>query len=104
MAGRMTELARSYPHPQPELTRRALAQAARELLLAQSSDWAFIMKAGTCIDYAKKRFETHTAHFLGLYDDIKSSNIDPEWLSELEEQSNLFPNIDYMVYAGRATM
>ncbi len=53
----------------------------------------------------KKRFETHTAHFLGgLYDDIKSSNIDPEWLSELEEQSNLFPNIDYMVYAGRATM
>lgn len=100
MAWRMTELARSYPHPQPELTQRALAQAARELLLAQSSDWAFIMKARTCVDYAKKRVETHVARFLRLYDEIKASTIDPRWLAEIEEKTNLFPNIDYTVYAG----
>lgn len=100
IAWRMTDLANSHPHPQPELTRRALAQAARELLLAQSSDWAFIMKAGTCVDYAKKRVETHVARFLRLYDDIKASTIDPGWLAEIEEQSNIFPDIDYTVYAG----
>ena len=42
-AERMVELARRFQHPN-DLERRALNQAARELLLAQSSDWAFIMK------------------------------------------------------------
>src|SRR5437867_2441585 len=42
-ADRMVELAQANPNPSP-LHRRALNQAARELLLAQSSDWAFIMK------------------------------------------------------------
>ena len=42
-AERMVELARRYEKPN-EREGRALNQAARELLLAQSSDWAFIMK------------------------------------------------------------
>src|SRR5439155_40786 len=41
-AERMVELARANPEP-TALRRRALDQAARELLLAQASDWAFIM-------------------------------------------------------------
>ena len=52
------------------------------------------------MDYAKKRVETHVARFLRLYDDIKASTIDPGWLAEIEEQSNIFPDIDYTVYAG----
>jgi 1,4-alpha-glucan branching enzyme len=38
-----------------------LAQAARELLLAQSSDWQFIMTTGQVTDYAVKRFTEHCA-------------------------------------------
>ncbi|MGH7951421.1 MAG: glycoside hydrolase family 57 protein, partial [Limisphaerales bacterium] len=34
---------------------RALKQAARELLLAQASDWPFILRAGTSPDYARRR-------------------------------------------------
>src|SRR5262249_60236873 len=48
---RMVELARVHEDASG-VTRRALNQAARELLLAQSSDWAFIIKAGTMVDYA----------------------------------------------------
>ena len=33
-----------------------LAQAARELLLAQSSDWQFIISTGAVADYAVRRF------------------------------------------------
>ena len=40
--------------PKDELEWRALNQAARELLLAQSSDWAFIMRTGTMVPYAEK--------------------------------------------------
>ena len=36
--------------------RPVLAQAARELLLAQSSDWQFIISTGAAADYAEKRF------------------------------------------------
>ncbi|HRP07651.1 MAG TPA: DUF1957 domain-containing protein [Gemmatimonadales bacterium] len=36
-----------------------LEQAARELLLAQSSDWQFIISTGAAGDYATKRFTEH---------------------------------------------
>jgi 1,4-alpha-glucan branching enzyme len=36
-----------------------LAQAARELLLAQSSDWQFIISTGAVADYAERRFNQH---------------------------------------------
>src|SRR5256886_15884309 len=39
--------------------RPALAQAARELLLAQASDWQFIISTGAVVDYAERRFTLH---------------------------------------------
>ena len=66
-AERMVELARRFEHAEPTCERRALNQAARELLLAQSSDWAFIMKTGTTVEYAKKRTRDHIARFTYLY-------------------------------------
>ncbi|MEW5761332.1 MAG: 1,4-alpha-glucan branching protein domain-containing protein, partial [Candidatus Thermoplasmatota archaeon] len=47
-AERMVELATIFPNADG-LEKRALNQSARELLLAQSSDWAFIMKSGTAV-------------------------------------------------------
>ena len=38
---------------------RILAQAARELLLLQSSDWQFIITTGAAADYATRRFTEH---------------------------------------------
>lgn len=40
-------------------THAVLAQAARELLLAQSSDWQFIISTGAAADYAELRFVGH---------------------------------------------
>ncbi len=39
--------------------RPILAQAARELLLAQSSDWQFIISTAAVADYAERRFREH---------------------------------------------
>ncbi len=36
-----------------------IAQAARELLLAQASDWQFIITTGAVTDYAERRFALH---------------------------------------------
>ena len=93
----MVELARKYARAEG-LVERALNQAARELLLAQSSDWAFIMTTGTMVDYAVKRTKNHLTRFNRLYNDILNQSIDPEWLAQIESQDNLFPDIDFRVY------
>lgn len=97
---RMVELANAHQEAHG-VVRRALNQAARELLLAQSSDWPFIMKTGTMVEYAKMRFQSHIANFTRLYEEIKRNQIDEGWLGWLESKNNIFPAIDYRVYQSR---
>ena len=80
------------------LLKDALNQAVRELLLAQSSDWAFIMKTGTMVPYAYKRTKEHIGNFSKLYHDIKENNIDEAWLKDLQNKDNIFPELDYSIY------
>ena len=96
-AERMISLADSFPEADG-LLRDALNQAARELMLLQSSDWAFIMKMGTTVGYAKKRVKDHTFRFTKLYEDIMGGNINEAWLREVERRDNIFPEMDYRVY------
>lgn len=98
-AERMVELAGRFPHAEG-LERRALDQAARELLLAQSSDWAFIMKTNTTVEYAKKRTRDHVARFTYLYRALCGEVVLEEPIvRELEDKDNIFPNLDYRVYS-----
>jgi len=96
---RMTELAKQFSRQSTDgLLRRGLNQALRELLLAQSSDWAFIMGTGTHTSYAVKRTKEHILRFSSLYEQIKSNTIDEGWLSDIENKDNIFPDIDYRVH------
>ena len=98
MAERMQELARAHPEA-TGLRRRALVQAARELLLAQSSDWTFIMKMGTTVPYAVKRVSDHINRFNYLADAVQKGEIHEASLAEFEAKDNLFPDVDYATYA-----
>ena len=98
-AKRMTELAKNYPGAEG-LRRRALNQAARELLLAQASDWAFIMKTGTMSEYAHKRTRSHVSRFTRLYEEIRENRVDETFLAEIEWRDRIFPGINYEVYAN----
>ena len=95
---RMTELARSHAYAEG-ITRRALNQLGRELMLAQSSDWAFIITTGTAVEYAKKRFHDHIHRFNRLYEMITRDEIDRQWLEEVESRDTIFQEMDYRVYA-----
>jgi 1,4-alpha-glucan branching enzyme len=75
-----------------------LNQAAREVLLAQSSDWAFIMRTGTMVPYAIRRTRSHLLRFNKIYDDILIGKIDSGWLEKVELIDNIFPNINYRTY------
>ena len=80
------------------LQKRALNQAARSVLLAQASDWPFIMKSETTTEYANKRITDHLARFNYLHDAIRKNNIDNRYLTALEIMDNIFPNIDFWDY------
>jgi 1,4-alpha-glucan branching enzyme len=97
-AERMVELARRSPSAEG-LERRALRQAARELLLAQSSDWTFIMTTGTTVPYATRRFNEHVIRFTRLYEDLKAGKLDEPFIADLESKDNIFPDVDYRIFA-----
>lgn len=95
---RMIELTHLFPNEKNKLKRNALNQCARELLLAQSSDWLFIITNGTMVDYAKKRIKEHIGRFSKLYEQIKSNKIDEKFLKEIYNKDKIFDEIDYMIY------
>ncbi len=92
-AQRMVELAQTCPSGDG-LAGRALRQAGRELLLAQASDWAFIMKTGTTVDYAVRRTKDHLLRFHRLHDQIRGGRIDADFLGHCEWKDSIFPNLD----------
>lgn len=71
-------------------TDRVLHQAARELLLAQASDWPFILHTGTSPDYAAGRVHGHLESFTRLLASLETGKPDPSLLVELESRNNLF--------------
>jgi 1,4-alpha-glucan branching enzyme len=74
-----------------------LAQAARELLLAQASDWQFIITTGEAADYAEARIRLHISDCAKLMRGLRSSDGDLEsarqLAGELEVRDAVFPNI-----------
>jgi 1,4-alpha-glucan branching enzyme len=102
-ADRMVDLAARHPRAEGTL-RHALNQAARELLLAQASDWAFIMTQGTVVEYAVRRTKEHVARFNAILHMIEGRTIDSSALLSIAAQDNLFPDIDYRVYAPGSSM
>jgi 1,4-alpha-glucan branching enzyme len=76
-----------------------LAQAARQLLLAQSSDWQFMISTGAVPDYAERRFRLHCDNLEQLLPALKE-DAPPEAVEEavrvaekLDAQDSLFPEI-----------
>jgi len=98
MEERMTSAAQRHPRARG-LERRCLNQLARELLLAESSDWTFIMKTGTTVEYAERRVKEHIANFLRLHGELENNRLDEPFLASLEERTPIFPRLSYSVYA-----
>jgi len=95
---RMVELANLFANETKKKNIRALNQCARELLLAQSSDWLFIITNGTMVDYAKKRIKDHIGRFTKLYYQLKDDKVDLDFLKDIEKKDCIFPEIDYKIY------
>ena len=106
---RMCEMASEFPKESKDsMKRRVMNQCARELVLAQSSDWLFIITNGTMVDYAKRRIKQHIGRFTKLYlwmkndEDLRNEDkLTPDkirFLENIEEKDCIFPEMDYTLY------
>ena len=94
---RMIELAERFPDD-TGLKERALNQAAREILLAQSSDWPALLYRQDSTEYARNHVESALRNFTTIYEALGSNYISTEWLTTLERRHNIFPHINYRVF------
>jgi 1,4-alpha-glucan branching enzyme len=100
---RMEKLVSSYPEADDAM-KKILNQAARELLLMQSSDWPFLITTGQARHYAENRFLEHVNRFQQLADIAESGRSDKAALAlcnQIWELDKIFPDIDYHSFAGR---
>jgi 1,4-alpha-glucan branching enzyme len=83
--------------------RELLHQAGRELLLAQSSDWSFILRAGTTTQLARERIEKHLDRFWRLIDSIENdTELSQIWLDGVQQEDSLFPQLDAADWTRRS--
>jgi 1,4-alpha-glucan branching enzyme len=95
---RMSDTARRHAENSSLSADRVLKQMARELLLAQSSDWAFLIKTGTAKEYATKRTMDHLLRFNRLHDQLSVNDVNEKFLRDCEWRDNLFPNVNWRYY------
>jgi 1,4-alpha-glucan branching enzyme len=95
---RMTEMARRQCDTTEPVIERLLRQAARELLLAQSSDWAFLIKTKSASEYATQRTKDHLRRFNRFYDQLDAGQFDFDFLGECEARANIFPTLNWRYY------
>lgn len=99
---RMEQLANTYKaRYDDEAYRGVLNQAARELLLLESSDWPFLVTTGQARQYAIQRFSQHLERFNDLADSVERGQPDGALAARLWERDRLFPDIDYRWWATR---
>jgi 1,4-alpha-glucan branching enzyme len=100
MADKMCELADRYKNSKDAIVDRLLNQMARELLLAQSSDWAFLMTTKTAVEYSTKRTREHISNFIKLLDMLEDGGLDEEFLCAVEDKNSIFQGLDFRIYAS----
>lgn len=87
------------PKPKSALHQRALEQAGRELLLASASDWPFMIRAGSTVDYAVQRVRGHIGRFHFIAQSIEDDRVEAKQLERLETLNPAFSELCFQSYA-----
>jgi 1,4-alpha-glucan branching enzyme len=95
MADRLNELACEHKNTNDYNLERLLNQLLRELLLAQSSDWAFLMTTNTAMEYSVSRTKEHISNFNKLLDMLEDGDWDMEFLARCEHKNSIFDFVSF---------
>jgi len=97
---RMIDLTERFP-AETGLKARLLNLGAKEVLLAQSSDWPKMVNDHRFPDYAEESFKKNIISFTTVFDSLASSTVSTEWLTRLEKEHYVFPWINYRIFSRK---
>jgi 1,4-alpha-glucan branching enzyme len=75
--------------------------AAKEVLLAQASDWPKMLHAWRSPEYAEERFKESILAFTTVFDSLGSNTMSIGWLTNMEKKHPLFPWLNYRVFGKK---
>lgn len=99
MADELSRLANEHKENTEFTKHRILNQMVRELLLAQSSDWAFLMTTQTAVEYSVRRTKEHISNFMRLQDMVEDGDVDLDFLEWCEHKNSIFNFVDFKYFA-----
>lgn len=100
MSARMIDLSDRYPN-ETGLKIRLLNLAAREILLAQSGEWAAMLHDGIYPEYAAERFKESIRAFMIIFDALGTNTVSTEWLTKMEKEYTIFPWMNFRVFSKK---
>ena len=100
MSERMVDLSDRFPN-ETGLKVRLLNLGARELMLAQSGEWAKMIHDGEFPGYAAERFKESILSFMIVFDALGSNTVSTEWLTKIERERVIFPWMNFRVFSPK---
>jgi 1,4-alpha-glucan branching enzyme len=100
MSERMVDLAGRFPDD-TGLKARLLNLGAKELMLAQSGEWAKMLHENRFSEYVTKRFRDSISAFTAVFDSLGSNTVSTEWLTNLEHEHTIFPWMNYRIFSRK---
>ena len=100
MSERMVDLSDRFPN-ETGLKVRLLDLGAKELMLAQSAEWAKMIHDGIFPEYATKRFKDAIKAFMIVFDALGSNTVSTEWLTKLEKEHRIFPWMNFRMFSPK---
>lgn len=97
---RMIDLAQRFTDD-TGLKARALNLAAKEILLAQASDWPSMLHNKNYPDFAREAFSQNVSSFATVFESLGSNNTSTEWLTNTERAHQIFPWINYRIFSKK---
>ncbi|MCR5612284.1 1,4-alpha-glucan branching protein domain-containing protein [Treponema sp.] len=80
---------------------RLLNLGARELMLAQSSEWAKMIDTNYFAEYATKAFKDSIIAFTAVFDALGSNTVSTEWLCNLEKEHPIYPWMNFRIFCPK---
>ena len=100
MCERMVDLSDRFPN-ETGLKVRLLNLGAKELMLAESGEWAKMIHDGYFPEYATERFKESIKAFMIVFDALGSNTVSTEWLTKLEKEHVIFPWMNFRMFCPK---
>ncbi|HZK20417.1 MAG TPA: 1,4-alpha-glucan branching protein domain-containing protein, partial [Treponemataceae bacterium] len=98
---RMLDLATRFTE-NTGLKARTLDLAAKQIMIAQSGDWAKMVHLAHNANFADTRFRMSIANFTTVFEYLGANEMSTEWLTRIERQDSLFPWMNYRVFSSKS--